>query len=85
MTQRCGSYPLMNLAEDYAVDYGDVQLIFEAMCVWVDPDADPASVPEGRGLTWSAAAERTEAAIGRAACENLANAMEPLAVARVTR
>ena len=26
MTQRCGSFPLLNLAHDYGVDYGDVLL-----------------------------------------------------------
>jgi hypothetical protein len=28
---RCGSYPLMNIAQDFGVDYGDVLLVHDAL------------------------------------------------------
>lgn len=65
--QRCGSYPLMNLAEDFGVDYGDVLL-------WADhlrASRLPGAVSQDRfeQLVW--AVERIVAACGRARQERL--------------
>jgi len=34
MTVRCGSYPLMNLAQDFGLDYGDILLWADYMRRW---------------------------------------------------
>jgi hypothetical protein len=48
MSKRCGSYPYMNIAEDYGVDYCDVLQYSEFLKVhWDDPEYikyEPASL-----------------------------------------
>lgn len=55
MATRCGSYPIMNLAEDYGVDYGDLLLWadFYENGIW---SRDP--YPQGRVILAYAAVRR---------------------------
>lgn len=60
MAERCGSYPLMNLAEDFGVDYGDV-------LVWADylrmERGARGSTPYSRFLQLEAATQRIDTAL----------------------
>ena len=60
MTERTGSFPLMNIAQDFDVDYGDVLILMQHMrwcqirsvftyARWVDADTAGARVQEAIG------------------------------------
>lgn len=85
---RCGSFPLMNIADDFGVDYGDVLLLFEMALVIMRGKAAGVlvealnGVPPGRALTWIEAGERMFERLGDDRAEALGNVLRPLAEAR---
>lgn len=62
---RTGSYPLMNIAEDFGVDYGDVLLIGEGVRIGVF------NLPLGRREQVTAAARRARQSLGDAGARTL--------------
>lgn len=86
---RTGSFPLMNLAEDFGVDYGDVLLLFELALAGLRSLGGFArleDLPEGRALTWIDAGDRLFKQLGEERAEEraeaLGDALRPLAEAR---
>ncbi|MFN3582950.1 hypothetical protein [Phenylobacterium sp.] len=76
--QRCGSYPLMNLAQDYDVDYGD-------LLTWADflrCDRLGIEMSQGRYQALDRAIHRMTLRIGRAEQLDLLHALVAHANAR---
>lgn len=57
---RCGSYPLMNIAQDFGVDYGDVLLVAQHM----REGQHGAVIPAGRAQEAAQAGLRLQTTIG---------------------